>query len=107
METFNCCPLRDPEPKIEYVERIKEVKFGDGYEQVAPDGLNSMSREFKSFTYSRDTAPEVLAFFLRHGRSKAFLLNVMDHKALVRFSENPSRSLKTGRLTIEMKEVFR
>ncbi|UNM95962.1 phage tail protein [Ignatzschineria rhizosphaerae] len=106
MEVFRWCPLRDPEPEIEYDEAVKEVSFGDGYEQVSPDGLNAKRRTFKNFTYSED-ADQVLAFFMRHGKSKAFLLDIKGHKATVRFSEAPKESLTTEKLTIEMKEVFR
>lgn len=106
MEVFKWCPLREPEPQIEYDEKIKEVQFGDGYEQVSPDGLNSKRRIFKNFTYAED-ADQVLAFFMRHGKSKAFLLDVKGHKAVVRFSESPQESLVTEKMTVEMKEIFR
>ena len=106
MEIFKWCPLRDPEPQIGYEEKTREVQFGDGYEQVAPDGLNAMSRTFKDFTYSKD-ADQVLAFFMRHGKSKAFELDIEGHSAIVRFSAAPIKSLTSRRLTIEMKEVFR
>lgn len=107
MEVFKWCPLRDPEPQIEYEEKTREVQFGDGYEQIAPDGLNSMSRTFKGFEFIGDEADQVLAFFMRHGKSKAFELDIEGHSAIVRFSAAPIKSLTSRRLTIEMKEVFR
>ena len=106
MEVFKWCPLRDPEPEIEYEDNILEVQFGDGYEQTAPDGLRSQKRIFKNFAYSEE-ADQVLAFFMRHGKSKAFKLEVYGHEAVVRFSESPLQSLTSKKVTISMKEVFR
>lgn len=106
MEVFKWCPLRDPEPQIEYDELIKEAQFGDGYEQTAPDGLRPQRRIFNNFAYSEE-ADQVLAFFMRHGKSKAFKLEVYGIEAVVRFSESPLQSLTSKKLTVSMKEVFR
>lgn len=108
LEVFKWCPLRNPNPTIDYDERVKEVRFGDGYEQVSPDGINSMYRTFKGFTYS-EHADAVLDFYRRHGRSKAFILDIPGHRAKVRFSGSVVTTEKGNGnrlVTVEMREVF-
>jgi len=108
LEVFKWCPLRNPAPTIEYDERVKEVCFGDGYEQVSLDGINSMFRTFKGMTFSRD-ADAVLEFFRRHGRSKPFILDILDYRSKVRFSGSviiSEKGLGNKTVTVDMKEVF-
>lgn len=109
MEVFKWCPLRNPEPIVDHLQRTKEIQFGDGYEQVSPDGINSMCRHFKNFTFSND-ADAVIEFYQRHGKTKAFILDIPQYKAKVRFTGGFTVT-ETGnglrRVTVEMKEVFR
>ncbi|ECM3181154.1 phage tail protein [Salmonella enterica subsp. enterica serovar Newport] len=54
---------------------VRVVKFGDGYEQRSPDGLNPLLRSYSPvFRVKDDMEAKVLdAFFTRHGSWKAFL----------------------------------
>lgn len=55
--------------------RVRVVKFGDGYEQRSPDGLNSLLRSYSPVFRAKDylEAKVLDAFFTRHGSWKAFL----------------------------------
>ncbi|EJR6806041.1 phage tail protein [Salmonella enterica] len=54
---------------------VKVVKFGDGYEQRSPDGLNPLLYSYSPvFRLKDDLEVKVLSdFFIRHGGWKAFL----------------------------------
>ncbi len=50
---------------------VHRVQFGDGYRQVAPDGINPRSRNYQlTFTGSKATIDQIVAFLDAHvGRS--------------------------------------
>lgn len=111
MEVFKWCPLIGL--NVEYEQAIKEVQFGDGYEQVSEDGLNSMRQVFESavFTGHEDgEIKDIFNFFMRHKFTKAFKLEVAGYSAIVRFAQPFKKKEKGGRiveLSLSMKEVFR
>lgn len=111
MEVFKWNPQIDLE--VEYEQASKEVQFGDGYEQVAEDGLNSMRQIFENvrFTdYEDGEVEEVFKFFMRHKFTKAFKLEIKGYSAIVRFTKPFRKKEKGGRiveLSLSMKEVFR
>lgn len=110
MEIFNWEPLQGSTEGLD--EKIKRVQFGDGYDQVEPDGLNSIRRVFEGLQFkSADLTQEqeIRAFYLRHGRSKPFRLETTRYSAIVRFDSELSITKASGikHLTISMKEVFR
>jgi len=54
--------------------RQRSTQFGDGYRQVAGDGLNSESQSWPiSHVSMKPIALEVAAFLRRHANGKAFL----------------------------------
>lgn len=72
MDTFNFQPnwglnvQRKPE--------VMKIAFGDGYEQVAPKGLNHNLRTYSAvFTGTEARIKQIEAFFERQGGYKAFL----------------------------------
>lgn len=70
-ETLTACPLVNASGTAEF--RIKELQFGDGYPQRAPDGihvdLRSYNLEFKGdVKYIQDLD----GFFTRHKGVKSF-----------------------------------
>lgn len=50
---------------------VRRVQFGDGYRQVAPDGLNPRTRSYQlTFTGSQASINEIIGFLDAHvGRS--------------------------------------
>lgn len=44
VETFTWCPKIEPQGTITH--RTKSAKFGDGYQQVAQDGINNKSQSW-------------------------------------------------------------
>ncbi|MCW2255088.1 phage-related protein [Providencia alcalifaciens] len=72
MEIFNW-PIK-PGLKTDFSPRIKSVKFGDGYEQRKPDGLNSQLEKFNvNLSLAPEKANRALDFLKRHGGVKSFL----------------------------------
>lgn len=72
MEIFNW-PVK-PGMKTEFTPRVRSVRFGDGYEQRKPDGLNSQLEKYNiNLSLKPEKAQQVLAFLKRHGGVKSFL----------------------------------
>lgn len=110
MEIFSWNPQIDL--SVDFEDKVREIAFGDGYEQVAPDGLNSLRQNLSNmrFTdYEDEEVKAIKAFFLRHGFSKAFKLDIRGYSMVVRFQS--FRIIEKGALvqeiTASMKEVFR
>ena len=72
MEIFNWNPRRNPQGSVSF--RTLSAQFGDGYAQVAQDGINSRveSWPLEFFGTQAETAP-IKAFLDRHGGWKGFL----------------------------------
>lgn len=111
MEVFRWNPM--VELDVDHDEKIKEVSFGDGYGQVAPDGLNSIHRVFNNMRFvdfDDGETKKVRDFYMKHGRSKAFRLEIKGYSATVRFN-GPLKIQEKGAniqdITTSMKEVFR
>lgn len=111
MEVFKWDPQIDLE--IEYDQAVKEIQFGDGYEQISGDGLNNMRQIFENirFTdYEGGVVKDVFDFFMRHKFTKAFKLEIHGYSAVVRFTKPFKKKERGGEvveLTLSMKEVFR
>jgi phage-related protein len=72
MEIFSWSPRRNPQGSVSF--RALKAQFGDGYSQVAQDGINSRSESWplEFFGTESETAP-IKAFLDRHGAWKGFL----------------------------------
>ena len=71
METFNWVVA--PNMGIKSEPRVKIIKFGDGYEQRAPDGINNKLRSFNvTLNVARSTSRNIDEFLDRHGGVNAF-----------------------------------
>ena len=110
MEVFRWSPQNGLD--VTYDQKLKEVKFGDGYEQVAEDGLNSMRRLFDSVKFTDHEDGEVEAvheFFIRHKFTKTFKLEIRGYSGLVKFAKPFKRKEVGGRiveLSFSLREVF-
>lgn len=70
-ETFSWIPSADPQGSIKFA--VRSAKFGDGYEQSVPDGLNTKSSEWPlSFWVRGAEAAQIMDFFDRHAGAKPF-----------------------------------
>jgi phage-related protein len=72
MDTFNYVPSYSSQ--VESSENVLEMDFGDGYSQVAPDGINSKPLVF-SILFRKISDSEVSAivsFLDSQGNSKVF-----------------------------------
>lgn len=72
MEIFTWCPRRNPQGGVSF--RTLTAQFGDGYAQVAEDGINSRSEKWPLEFFG--TEAEILPikdFLDRHGGCKGFL----------------------------------
>ena len=71
-ETFTWCPQIDPVGEVQH--RTLRAQFGDGYAQVAADGINARSESWPlSFTGRLTTIAPLREFLDRHGGWRAFL----------------------------------
>ena len=70
-ETFTWCPKVEPVGTVEF--RVKSAKFGEGYEQVAQDGIHNKSQSWP-LTFVGDAAriKEIANFLDRHAGATPF-----------------------------------
>jgi phage-related protein len=68
-EVFTWRAVNEGRGKVSF--RVTETKFGDGYAQTSPDGLNPVSRTWPlTFAGTADEIGEITAFLEAHvGRS--------------------------------------
>ncbi len=72
METFTFYPNSGME--LTHKPEITQIKFGDGYEQVAPKGINHNLRSYSlSFSGTESRIRQINDFLNQHGGYKAFL----------------------------------
>lgn len=72
MEIFDFNP--DWGMQLNKKPNVSKVTFGDGYEQVAPKGLNHNLRTYSvSFSGAEERIRQIEAFLDRHGGYKSFL----------------------------------
>lgn len=72
MKTFRWCVAPNISEKAE--PRVTTIKFGDGYEQRSPDGINNDLRTYSvTFRLLNDEAKRVDEFLTEHNGYKAFL----------------------------------
>lgn len=82
METFNW-PVKLG-MKTDFSPRVISVRFGDGYEQRKPDGLNSQLEKYNiNLSLKPEKAQQVLAFLKRHGGVKSFLFQPVKNNPVV------------------------
>lgn len=71
METFTWCPRVNPTEDVSY--NTRKVKFGDGYEQVSGNGLNSRSQKWSmEFVGDEDYISAIRRFIDKHAGIKSF-----------------------------------
>ena len=72
LEVFQWCPRRSPQAEVKF--KVLRAQFGDGYEQVAKDGLNPRTESWPlSFFGSEVEIRPIKDFLDRHGAWRAFM----------------------------------
>lgn len=72
METFHWRPI--PGMSVPTEPNVRVIKFGDGYEQRQPKGINNNLQKYSlTFKVPRDEYWLIDDFFNRHGGVDAFL----------------------------------
>ncbi|MDH0745728.1 phage tail protein [Pseudomonas sp. GD03842] len=70
-ETFSWCPV--VEPTGDGIMKTKKAQFGDGYKQVAADGINNRSETWPlTFRGSEAYIKPIKQFLLDRGGSQSF-----------------------------------
>lgn len=71
LETFTWSPLNGPTADIQ--NRNRSAQYGDGYEQVVGDGINSESQSWPlTFTGLKTEIMPILAFVRAHAERRSF-----------------------------------
>jgi len=71
-EIFTWAPLVDPTGDISF--RTRSAQFGDGYKQVAADGINNEQQSWPlTFGGEEEEISQIVAFLRAHKGSTAFL----------------------------------
>lgn len=96
----------------EYTQAVVSDSFGDGYEQVTPQGINSIVENWSMTAACRSPQDSAafIAFYMAKGQGQTFLwtapvLNAVQKS--YRFKSAPKRTLGDGYegWTCELKEV--
>ncbi|QXO44627.1 phage tail protein [Morganella morganii] len=71
IETFTWSPRVNPVEEVTY--KIRKAKFGDGYEQVSGDGINSRSQKWSlEFVGNHEYITGIRRFIDNHGGIRSF-----------------------------------
>lgn len=71
LETFNWCARVNASGEIKFATR--KAQFGDGYSQVAGDGINNRGQQWDlEFVGDQKTITAISDFLDRHGGFKSF-----------------------------------
>ena len=84
IETFTWCPRINAEADTSF--RVRKAQFGDGYEQVSGDGLNTRTQQWTlNFTGNETYISAIKSFLDRHEGTKAFQWKTpLEHLGLYR-----------------------
>ncbi|QZI72889.1 phage tail protein [Pseudomonas protegens] len=96
IETFTWCPKVDPVGTVSF--RTRSAKFGDGYEQVARDGINNRSQSWPlTFIGSAAKIKPIMDFIDARGGINPFYWSPpLGEQGLYRCSSYQSSALGAG-----------
>lgn len=77
--------VESPGTSLDEEPRLRRARFGDGYEQRSPDGINSLAQQWEYFAEDVDDAiaQEMVSFLRTHGVA-GFNYVPMWHTAAIR-----------------------
>ena len=101
IQTFTWCPRLNAEADTTF--RTRKAQFGDGYTQVAGDGLNPKSQKWTlSFTGDESYIGAIKAFLDAHQGTKAFLWKPpLEPLAMFRCDTYNPTALGAGKYTLD------
>lgn len=108
MATFTWFP--DASIRMEVEPQVASAKFGDGYEQRAPIGINTMAEKWSlSFTGTPVEVADIEAFFREHQGVYAFDWTTPDlntgRYVCRRWSKSRERAVKVT-ISADFEQVF-
>lgn len=100
LKTFIWSPLNGVTGDI--TRRTRTAQFGDGYEQVTDDGMNSENQSWPlSFTDKWTDIKPIIDFLREHGEARAFLwTNPLGESGLYRATKLKPTALGFGNWTV-------
>lgn len=102
LETFTWSPLNGPTADIQY--RNRSAQYGDGYEQIVGDGINSESQSWPlTFTGMKAEILPILAFIRAHGGRRSFKwVNPLGELGLYRATEIKPKVIDFARMSVSV-----
>lgn len=109
METFTWSPRISPTQTVSM--RVRKAQFGDGYQQVAGDGLNPRSQSWDlNFVGKESYIKEIKEFLDRQGGTRAFIWSPpLESLGLYRCEQYKPQPMGGGNwsLTATFEQAFR
>lgn len=106
-QTFTWMP--EFEASLQEKPRVNVTKFGDGYEQRTPQGINNNPQKWSlQFSSSNASFPEILAFLRTHNGATAFdWTNPLEEEGVYVCREwKLSRKMGVNVITMDFEQVF-
>ncbi len=100
VKTFDWSPLNGPTGDV--TRTVTEVGFGDGYDQVMDDGMNSERQSWPlTFTDKWAEIQPILVFLREHGEARAFKwVNPLGELGLYRAKQLNPQAMGFGNWTV-------
>ena len=100
LKTFGWSPLNGPTGDLS--RRTRTAQFGDGYEQVTGDGMNSERQSWPlTFTDPWEDVKPIIDFLREHGETRAFKwVNPLYELGLYRATQLKTTALGFGNWTV-------
>lgn len=107
MEEFKWRTQIQDSPSGEFKHRIKEVEFGDGYKQVAGDGINPESQTWP-FAYMglKDEVMPIFKFIREHTTRSFIWTPPFGEKGLYRVKSDSITMTPIGGLAVTISATF-
>lgn len=107
IETFSWPIQIAAQPQTEYSQTVRKAQFGDGYSQVAEDGINSEKINFP-YSYRGPVATAIsIRDFCRRHRAKSFYWSPpYGVKGLYRVAPDSIRILPNGKSQATVTATF-
>ncbi|MBA5234750.1 phage tail protein [Pectobacterium aroidearum] len=100
VKTFDWSPLNGPTGDI--TRTVTEVEFGDGYEQVMDNDMNSERQSWPlTFIDTWSQIQPIIAFLREHGEARAFKwVNPLGELGLYRAKQLKPQAMGFGKWTV-------
>lgn len=107
IETFKWRTQVQDSPIGEFKHRVREVVFGDGYKQVAGDGINPESQSWPiTYTGLKVDVIPILTFIRQHTTTSFIWISPLGEKGLYRVKADSISMKPAGGRTITISATF-